>query len=80
MNGFDGIFDEWVEEASQEVSRMGWRDASMNALLLLCHAKAAKTSRNLEKWLKGPTRWFLGVMSTSVVWLIVRDLLLHMPE
>jgi hypothetical protein len=70
----NGIFHEWVKEAQVEVSNKGWRNCSMNALLLLCHAKTARVDYRIEKALRGPIKWFVGVCASGLVWLIVRDI------
>lgn len=71
----NGIFQQWVEEARKEVYEKGWRAASMNALLLLCHEMTRLRDRRLSIALKGPIRWFVGICASGVIWLIVRDVL-----
>ena len=77
MNGFDGIFDEWVEQAIKVVSRVGWEEAPVNALLLLCHSMSAKRDWKLEKWMKGPARWLVGIVGGYLGYLVLSDIFLH---
>jgi hypothetical protein len=78
MSNFDdGIFNQWVEEAKIEVSKLGWREAPINALLLLCHDMSARNRNQMERLMRGPIKWFVGLLTTGVVWMIVRDLLIN---
>ena len=74
MNEIDGIFYQWVNEAKEEVSLKGWRDVSVNALLLLCHDMSTRRDNRLERVMRVPIRWFMSVLTTTVIWVIVRDL------
>lgn len=75
----NGIFQRWVEEAKHEVQDKGWKDAPVNALLLLCHDMSETRDRKLFNALRGPARWFVGVCAAGIVWLIIRDLFLSHP-
>lgn len=70
----DTILQIWIGEARLEVSRSGWEKASVNALLLVLHDKSSRADTRLERAMRGPIRWFVGLLTTALIWIIVRDL------
>jgi len=74
----DGIVDSWIEEAMEEVNKSTWREANINALLLLIHGFQRKRDETIVRILMGPVKLFCGVLLGGLIWWIIRDIL-HIP-
>jgi hypothetical protein len=75
----NGIIKQWISEAKREVADHGWKDASVNALLLLTHDMSRHQDEQIMKMLVGPVKFFMGILATGIIWWIIRDFILRIP-
>ena len=71
----DGMFEQMVSEATEEVANKGWKAANQNAVTLAAFGMLSRLISNRMHKVTRPFWWAAGAIGTWVIWAIASSLI-----